>query len=421
MAIADNGNRIQYTATAAQTIFPYTFRIFVNTDLKVYKTPNGSTPDPVADLLTLTTDYTVSIAVDPDTGGNVTLVVGADAGDIITIERQVPANRPASKDYSTGGDFSAASFNDAFSKTRAIEQQIEGLITKRGLTYKVTEDLNSPSGINPNTIPKLEANQVWKMSADGTAISAATIPEGTTCSTLRTDLANNGVGTDGARLVGYSNSTSATDNTVKKALDNIYLRDSKVKVSSDDTTANYLDDKVKVGTYLTKTVQNSGANEDILLEAPGARHGTFVSAQYATYTNFAAAQIPVDDTIPQITEGTEVMSTSFTSTSATSKLNFQINMQCDYTSDHGILCAVFRTGQNDALFTQYLADGVVGGQGVYAAFSFVVDSPSTSSETYSIRLGAETAAGTFYINGNTSSRHFGGSRWWQMTITEILA
>ena len=86
MTISDNGNRNQYTSGPSQTIFGYTYKIFAAADLKVYLTPVGTTPNPSADLLTLTTEYTVS-NVGSDGGGNVTLVTPATTGDIITIER----------------------------------------------------------------------------------------------------------------------------------------------------------------------------------------------------------------------------------------------------------------------------------------------------------------------------------------------
>ena len=51
ISVGDLTPRNQYTATSGQTVFAYSFPIFVDSDLKVY---NGST------LLTLTTNYTVS-------------------------------------------------------------------------------------------------------------------------------------------------------------------------------------------------------------------------------------------------------------------------------------------------------------------------------------------------------------------------
>jgi hypothetical protein len=80
--IANNDPRINYTATAGQTVFTVPFEFFDNTDIKVYI--EGT-------LKTITTHYTVS-------GGNgstgtVTLVTGATLNDEVTLVRDVPMER----------------------------------------------------------------------------------------------------------------------------------------------------------------------------------------------------------------------------------------------------------------------------------------------------------------------------------------
>jgi len=50
MAVSSTTSKVSYSASASQTVFAYTFKIFADADLKVY----------VNDVLkTLTTDYTV--------------------------------------------------------------------------------------------------------------------------------------------------------------------------------------------------------------------------------------------------------------------------------------------------------------------------------------------------------------------------
>ena len=80
--IANNNPRINYTATANQTVFTVPFEFFDNTDIKVYI--EGT-------LKTITTHYTVS-------GGNgstgtVTLTAGATLNDEVTLVRDVPLER----------------------------------------------------------------------------------------------------------------------------------------------------------------------------------------------------------------------------------------------------------------------------------------------------------------------------------------
>ena len=76
--------RNEYTSTAAQSIFNYTFKIFESTDLNVYVTPSGQAQDDAADL---TTAYTV-LGVGDEDGGSITLRPGARLG---MIAQEAPA------------------------------------------------------------------------------------------------------------------------------------------------------------------------------------------------------------------------------------------------------------------------------------------------------------------------------------------
>lgn len=111
MAIQDLGTRDQYIATSGQTIFPYTFEIFDKNDVTVGQ--NGT-------ALTEGTHYTVS-GVGVDAGGNITLVTGAAAGDILTIYRDMALERLT--DYQNSGDFLASDVNDDFDRVWAALQQ----------------------------------------------------------------------------------------------------------------------------------------------------------------------------------------------------------------------------------------------------------------------------------------------------------
>lgn len=100
--------RAEYTATSGQTVFTFTFKIFVTTNIKVYLTPVGNTPDDTADLLTETTDYTVTI--NGDNGGDVTLVVPATTGDAVTVVRDLDVDRYV--EFQQNGDFTAENINN---------------------------------------------------------------------------------------------------------------------------------------------------------------------------------------------------------------------------------------------------------------------------------------------------------------------
>ena len=65
MTITTNDTRDEYTATAGQTLFNYTFKIFESTDLNVYVTPVGQDPDDTTDIVT---GYSVTGIGDEDGG-----------------------------------------------------------------------------------------------------------------------------------------------------------------------------------------------------------------------------------------------------------------------------------------------------------------------------------------------------------------
>jgi hypothetical protein len=210
--IQDKGARTQYTALAAQTNFAYPFEIFTDADLKVWLTPLGQTPDPVLDLLVLTTDYGVTGA-GVEGGGDVILNTPATAGDIITIIRDIPIERLF--DYTVGGDFTGDSINQQLDVLTMTQQQNESVNQTRQLTYPALEELET----GDVTLPQLAIGQFWKKSGAG-AIAAVTLEENPDWSTLRTELANELSGSDGSRMIGY-HSTKTGSTTVHDALDDV--------------------------------------------------------------------------------------------------------------------------------------------------------------------------------------------------------
>ncbi len=98
----------EYTATAGQTVFPFVFKIYQASDIEVYLTLSGDTPNDDDDILTLTTDYTITI--DGDEGGVITLVSGAAIGDSVTLIRNLPTTRNV--EFQQNGDLLASTLNE---------------------------------------------------------------------------------------------------------------------------------------------------------------------------------------------------------------------------------------------------------------------------------------------------------------------
>jgi len=111
MAVSSTTSKVSYTASASQTVFAYTFKIFADADLKVY----------VNDVLkTLTTDYTVSDAGET-AGGNVTFGTGLSASDSVVIERVLTLTQGT--DYVENDPFPAETHEDALDRLTFITQQ----------------------------------------------------------------------------------------------------------------------------------------------------------------------------------------------------------------------------------------------------------------------------------------------------------
>ncbi len=219
---AANRGPNQYTASAGEKIFAYTFEIFSAADVRVYQTLDGQTPNPTIDLLTLGADYTVQ-NVGSD-NGTITLIVGATALDTITIESAVIQDQTVN--FKVGGKFSPDQVEFVIDKLTALIQENSADLSNRGLQYEVTDQLATSN--KDNILPKLATKTTGKIPIwsknESSQLIATEIDENADASTLRTDLANDGSGTDGARLVGYFNATTPASDKVNEALDDAYSK-----------------------------------------------------------------------------------------------------------------------------------------------------------------------------------------------------
>jgi hypothetical protein len=166
--------RIQYIAVGGQTVFNVPFIFFANTDLVVFDTPNGTVANDIANLLILTTNYTVT--QNPVTlVGTITLNVPANAGDIITIVRNTPYQRLGF--YIPGfGNFTPDAVNTDFETEVLMIQQNYMYDTTVMPRYNLSA---SPIVPNDTVLPVLGANQMWAKNSTNTGFVATNIPGGT--------------------------------------------------------------------------------------------------------------------------------------------------------------------------------------------------------------------------------------------------
>ncbi len=212
--VNDVSPRNQFVALQDSTIFIYDFLVLVDSDLDVFLTPFGSAASS-SDKLQLNLDYNVG-SVGNSNGGNVTLVNKANAGDIITMERNSPIERPTNFNP---GDFTVEEMNDALNAQVTFSQDNEVVAEKLTPAY-TTSAVVEPGQV---LLPQLGADEFWVGTLGGDAIRTAKLSEAPDCASLRVELAVEAEFADGARLVGYFDDTPAGvgPTTVRDALSRI--------------------------------------------------------------------------------------------------------------------------------------------------------------------------------------------------------
>lgn len=133
----------------------------------------------------------------------------------------------------------------------------------------------------------------------------------------------------------------------------------------------------------------------------------------------SSVTVPLDDTVPQDTEGTlySQLSATITPTDASSKLLIDVHLVCQATALQSVIGMVFRSGTADALAANW--DTVAGVSYVSnLRIRTVVPVLGLSSETFNVRFG-RTSSGTVYLNDYTTP-YYGGSIKSSISITEIL-
>lgn len=156
--------RAQYSATGAQTVFSYTFPIKADADLKVYQRLSTAVPNDALDILTLTTDYTVTGA-NTAGGGTIVLVVAAALGDIVTIVGDKVIDREAIYDQSV--TLKKADLNNDFNNLTMFVKQIETKLDQ------LTPSYNRSALVGPDNVPYklvlplLAASEIWRGTATG--------------------------------------------------------------------------------------------------------------------------------------------------------------------------------------------------------------------------------------------------------------
>lgn len=193
MTITILPSRNEYTATAAQTVFNYTFKIFAATDLNVFVTPDGQVANDSTDQ---TTAFSVT-GVGSEDGGTITLVTPSTVDDLVTIVSDIPESRTT--DYQFNGDFIPDTVNDDFDRVVSLVKQIDEK-TNRSLISQ-----ESQQGSKPLTLPEVLALNFLRWKADLSGLE-------------NVDLASFGSPTTSDLVTYNQGDTGAVDRTVENRL-----------------------------------------------------------------------------------------------------------------------------------------------------------------------------------------------------------
>lgn len=157
----------------------------------------------------------------------------------------------------------------------------------------------------------------------------------------------------------------------------------------------------------TITISTTAGTGDVVQQV------NVVDKVYSTHSG----NIPVDDTIPQISEGAEILSLSITPTSASNVLIFDYNVTL--ASGGHLTFALFQNPTADAIYaTSFDAPSNL----MYTpSFKYLQVAGTTSPTTFSIRAGRPPPlTAIFAINGIDLGRRYGGVAAQVLTITEVL-
>jgi len=139
-----------------------------------------------------------------------------------------------------------------------------------------------------------------------------------------------------------------------------------------------------------------------------------VTNTYASTTNI----IPLDDTIPQISEGSNLVTRTITPTSSSNQLIILFHMLASASVSAFITAALFRDTNADAILAQsHYMDSPTGFAPIQFNYAYVPG--STNEITFRVRYGLNVA-GTAYSNGRPSGRMFGGVARASLLVLETL-
>ena len=248
MTISTTTIKNSYSGNGSTSVFNYTFKITDDDHIQVIiRSSTGSET-----VKTKTTHYTVS-GVNNSGGGQVTFTSGniPASGETVVLRRSTPQTQGL--DLIENDPMPADNLEDAFDKVTLIAQELQEQIDRSIKVSKTSTITN----------PELTANATQRagklLGFDSNGDLDGTI-DGTAVQNNATAAANS------ATAAANSATAAATSASQAQAV----AGGGTVKISSNDTTAALLNDKLAVSGSLNKTILNASGNEQLQLSVAGA-------------------------------------------------------------------------------------------------------------------------------------------------------
>lgn len=231
------------------TEIDFDFKVFVETDVLVTETDD----DGIDSALVEGTDYTVTLNANQNSnpGGTVTLSAVSVSGYTYTVSSNVPYTQAVAL-VNLGGFFPTV-INAALDRLTALVQQVLSK-ANRSLRIPVSD------GANVAALPTatLRANTVLGFDGNGNPIVTSFADIGAETGAVITAPVNNDF-----LVYDTGQFVNKTDDQVAAILAPLLTGSYQAKVSSNDTTAGYLNGKLVASTAITFTENNNGSNETL--------------------------------------------------------------------------------------------------------------------------------------------------------------
>ena len=386
MTITTQSNKVSYSPSGSQTAYPFSFPIFDEDHLIVYR----ETAAGVVSTLTLGVDYTVSTATNPGepipwpSGGTVTTTSGYSDGKIVLVN-SVPATQET--DYTEGAEFPAESHEAALDKLTLIVQRA---LETASRSFQIAET-DSGSPILPSAAARAGLFLAFDANGDVT-VAAGSVGAGLVLSAL-----------------GESLIAAASASAMRDLLDITTTRGDAVRGGSSGIA-----ERLALGAAGLGLVSDG---TDLVFGRP---YGVVQMAHdaYTTYSGLTTT-IPADDSIPQDTEGTELCSVAITPTHASNLILLHGFIPVRLGSTALAIGAIFEDGVANAKAVGY-QNVPTSNFDVGVHVLGVVAAGSTSARTYKLRYGTGSSVSS-YINGTQTAQLFGGINAARLIVTEVKA